>query len=102
MKKVTEIFKDRPTPPLENAVWWIEYILRHDDTNEFLRPPSVNLPWWKRRNVDIWVTATLIFVSIPLLTLVILYKLVAAIFSSKKIKPSSQSSQDQKKRPKYD
>ncbi|ODN03745.1 UDP-glucuronosyltransferase 1-3 [Orchesella cincta] len=61
MKKLSEIFKDRQIPPLETAVWWTEYILRHEDTNSFLRSPSVEQTWWAKRNVDVWVVLHLAY-----------------------------------------
>ncbi|KAH8280820.1 hypothetical protein KR054_000257 [Drosophila jambulina] len=32
-KKMSESFKDRPMSPLETAVWWTEYALRHPNAN---------------------------------------------------------------------
>ncbi|CAL8137638.1 unnamed protein product [Orchesella dallaii] len=68
MKKLTEIFKDRQVSPLQSAVWWTEYILRHENTNSFLRPPSVGQSWWTKRQIDVWIAAFLIL-QFVLLTL---------------------------------
>ncbi len=29
VQRISEIFKDRPVEPMDNAVYWIEYILRY-------------------------------------------------------------------------
>jgi len=79
MSTLTKIFKDRPTPPLENAVWWVEYILRHEDTNGFLVPPNVGQPWWKRRQIDIWLTAAMLLGALVAIPLLIIYSLLKRI-----------------------
>lgn len=32
MKELDEFAKDQPIEPLEKAVWWIEYVIRHNGT----------------------------------------------------------------------
>lgn len=55
MKKVSQLFTERPQKPLETALWWTEYVLRHDqDHLSALRPMSALQPWWKRRQLDVW------------------------------------------------
>lgn len=83
MKKLTEIFTDRPKPPLENAVWWTEYILRHENVNSFLVPLSARQPWWKRRQIDVWIAATLLLISSILTTAYLTYALLRKLFYSK-------------------
>lgn len=29
MKKRSDLFRDRPRHPLQEAIWWCEYVLRH-------------------------------------------------------------------------
>ncbi|CAG7832969.1 unnamed protein product, partial [Allacma fusca] len=31
MKVMSEIFRDRPMSPIETAVYWTEFVLRHED-----------------------------------------------------------------------
>ncbi|ODN03742.1 UDP-glucuronosyltransferase 1-8, partial [Orchesella cincta] len=61
MTKLTEVFKDRQVSPLDTAVWWTEYILRHENSNLFLRPPSVGQSWWVKRQIDVWISLFLVF-----------------------------------------
>ncbi len=52
MEKLSTMFKDRPVDPLENSVYWTEYVLRHD--TELLKPLSVSQTWYQRRLLDVW------------------------------------------------
>lgn len=60
MNKLSTIYKDRITPPLEEAVWWTEYVLRHETVNSFIVPQSASQQWWKRRQIDVWLVAALL------------------------------------------
>ncbi|CAG7730768.1 unnamed protein product [Allacma fusca] len=48
--KLKRMSRDRPMSPVDTAVWWTEYVLRHDDTR-FLKPTTK--PWWMILSVDI-------------------------------------------------
>lgn len=79
MNTLTKIFKDRPMPPLENAVWWIEYLLRHEDVNQFIVSPSIQQPWWKRRQIDVWLTASLLIFLVVSPPLFVIWTLISKI-----------------------
>ncbi|CAG7819879.1 unnamed protein product, partial [Allacma fusca] len=36
VKDLSRDFKDRPMSPVDKAVWWTEYALRHNNTSRFL------------------------------------------------------------------
>ncbi|KAL0810870.1 hypothetical protein ABMA28_010174 [Loxostege sticticalis] len=40
------VMKDQPQTPLERAVWWTEYVIRHSGARH-LRSPSANMPWYQ-------------------------------------------------------
>lgn len=82
MTKLSQAFKDRPTPPLETAVWWTEYILRHDNSNEYLVPLSIRQSWWKRRQIDVWLTLGACLVLVSLVSFIFLFYVAKAIFCS--------------------
>ncbi|CAL8137640.1 unnamed protein product [Orchesella dallaii] len=93
MTKLTEIFKDRQIPPLENAVWWTEYILRHENTNSFLRSPSVEQTWWVRRNVDVWVVAAVGVLTVIMTSLLTFYLVVRKTIQYLCSQPTSSKKQ---------
>ncbi|KAK7868265.1 hypothetical protein R5R35_000662 [Gryllus longicercus] len=47
-KRLSEQFRDRPQEPLETAVWWTEYVMRHRGAPH-LRSAAVGLSW-----VQLW------------------------------------------------
>jgi glucuronosyltransferase len=74
--QVSKLFKDRPETPLSTAVWWTEYILRHNDTSA-LRPLSINQTWYQIRLLDVW-----FFVfSVPLIAIALLLWVVNTCLS---------------------
>lgn len=51
------MFTERPQKPLETALWWTEFVIRHSKEDlAILRPVNIGHPWWKRRQLDIWIT----------------------------------------------
>ncbi|KAI8436739.1 hypothetical protein MSG28_010214, partial [Choristoneura fumiferana] len=40
-KKIAARFKDRPMNPLDTAVWWTEYVIRHKGA-DFMKPPKIS------------------------------------------------------------
>merc|ERR1719320_1751698 len=52
MKKMHDLFVDARDPPLERAMWWVEYAIRHEGT-KFLKPNSVDLPWYQYHLIDV-------------------------------------------------
>lgn len=80
MEKVSQLLTDRQVKPLDAGVWWLEFLIRNEDSNEqLLRPLSVTQSWWVRRQLDVWAfvfLATLIFIIVTLLVTYSVIKLV--------------------------
>jgi UDP:flavonoid glycosyltransferase YjiC (YdhE family) len=51
-KEMSKRFKDRPMSAVDTAVWWTEYVLRHDTAH--LKSPAIQQYWWQRRLLDFW------------------------------------------------
>ncbi|XP_013192144.2 UDP-glucosyltransferase 2 [Amyelois transitella] len=68
--KLRDIFLDRPLPPLETGVYWIEYVLRHKGARH-LRSPALDLTFPQYILLDV---AALSLV-ITAMTIYILHKL---------------------------
>ncbi|KAB5577424.1 hypothetical protein PHYPO_G00209780 [Pangasianodon hypophthalmus] len=70
-EKITElssIHKDRPIEPLDLAVFWTEFVMRHGGA-EYLRPAAHHLNWVQYHSLDVigfllLVLATFIFITI--------------------------------------
>ncbi|XP_075217442.1 UDP-glycosyltransferase UGT5-like isoform X4 [Lycorma delicatula] len=51
-KKLSKLFKDRENTPLETAIYWTEYVLRHKGALH-LKSPAVDLPWYQLALLDV-------------------------------------------------
>lgn len=69
VKELAEFAADQPMTGLERAVWWTEYVLRHNDTSH-LKPSWASKGFYHEFQLDVFAT----LVSFLLVFLVILYK----------------------------
>lgn len=72
--KVKSILEDQPLTGVEKAIWYIEYVLRHNGTAH-LRYPGADLPLYKYLLLDV-IAVICLFI---LLLLLIVVKLVYTI-----------------------
>lgn len=63
MNKLSEKFKDRPQSPQDTLVYWVEYVLRHQNTS-FLRPAGSKLPLYQYLLLDIILFLLVILCSV--------------------------------------
>ena len=68
VSRLSELIMDQPQHPLERAVWWLEYLLRHPH-NPGMRPVTHNLSWPQYFLLDVMAVFVLI-VTIPIMILV--------------------------------
>lgn len=68
---MSNILWDQPIKPLDNAVWWIEYVIRHGGA-QHLRSPGVDQSWFKLLCLDI----ISLLISLILTVIYIVYKIV--------------------------
>lgn len=68
--KMSDLLWDQPTKPLDRAIWWIEYVLRHKGAAH-LRSPAADMSWFKLLSLDVisFLTGCIIFVLIILIYL---------------------------------
>ncbi|XP_008204964.1 UDP-glucuronosyltransferase 2C1 [Nasonia vitripennis] len=54
-KELSDAFRDRPMPPLDEAVYWIEYVARHKDTAavRLMRTPALDLHLYQYFLLDV-------------------------------------------------
>ncbi|XP_063921359.1 UDP-glycosyltransferase UGT5-like isoform X1 [Zophobas morio] len=75
-KKRSELFHDRLVGPMETAVYWVEYVIRHKGAPH-LKVAGVDLPWYKYMLLDVGVFILVVL----LLSLYIFCKISKKIFS---------------------
>lgn len=69
--KLSRLFRDRPMSPLQTAIFWIEYVIRHDGAKH-MQSPAVHLNFFQQNSLDI-----LLFLAI---ILYILVKILVKVF----------------------
>ncbi|KAM9475139.1 UDP glucuronosyltransferase 5 family, polypeptide E1 [Clarias gariepinus] len=52
MRRMSEIHRDTPLKPMDSAIFWLEYIMRHKGAAH-LRTESYRMPWYAYHNVDV-------------------------------------------------
>jgi glucuronosyltransferase len=74
MLGVSKVFHDRfmGVRPIDTAVWWTEFVLRHGGDTSFLKPKGIHQTWYQRRLLDVW---GFIFVVL-MLSIVVLWKVL--------------------------
>jgi glucuronosyltransferase len=64
IEKMSMLFRDNPTDPLEETIYWIEYVIRHNGAKH-LRSASRDLPWYQYLLLDILAIAlAIIFIFV--------------------------------------
>ena len=64
MKKKSLLLRDRPMNPVESAVYWTEFVLRHEDTDSL--KPMQHVDWFQRRMYDAFIALLLVAVAATL------------------------------------
>lgn len=82
MQRLSILFKDRPMTARQTAFWWTEFVLRYENTNEFLQPPSVHQSWWVKRQIDVWLVAIALLLIITIVPLYTTYKILKYVLCS--------------------
>uniref|UniRef100_A0A665UFC8 UDP-glucuronosyltransferase n=1 Tax=Echeneis naucrates TaxID=173247 RepID=A0A665UFC8_ECHNA len=52
MKRLSELHRDKAMHPLETAVFWVEFVMRHKGASH-LRTDSYKMPWYAYYSVDV-------------------------------------------------
>ena len=83
MKKLSELYRDRPSTAMETAVYWTEYVIRHRGAKH-MRYPAADLNYFQYYSLDVF---AFIFA-----TLYIFFKIVKLAFRLVKRKICSKKS----------
>ncbi|XP_049780160.1 UDP-glucosyltransferase 2-like [Schistocerca cancellata] len=52
MRRFSAIYREHQSTSLENALWWVEYVIRHRGAPH-LRPAALDLAWWQLLLLDV-------------------------------------------------
>lgn len=78
MQKLSRLHRDQPMKPLDLAVFWIEYVMRHKGA-QHLRTHADKMSWFVYHSVDViaaLLTAALLFIFICTSTVRIVWKIL--------------------------
>ncbi|XP_038557747.1 UDP-glucuronosyltransferase 2A2-like isoform X2 [Micropterus salmoides] len=75
MQRLSRLHRDQPMKPLDTALFWIEFVMRHKGAAH-LRTESYRLPWYSYHSVDVM----LFLLTIALLILLCFAWLVRSCF----------------------
>ncbi|XP_060838848.1 UDP-glycosyltransferase UGT5-like isoform X2 [Rhopalosiphum padi] len=81
-KELSEAFRDRPMSPLETAVYWTEYVIRHKGAPE-LRSAAVGMPWYQYYLIDVLVVIFLAITTIFVLLYCLIFKVLLRLLNRK-------------------
>jgi glucuronosyltransferase len=74
--RVQLAFKDRPLSPVDTAIFWTEYVIRHGGA-QHMRSAALDLSWYQYLLLDVLVVLLLAVVA----ALLVLYVIVKKLFS---------------------
>ncbi|XP_034413670.1 UDP-glucuronosyltransferase 2C1-like [Cyclopterus lumpus] len=75
MQRLSRLHRDQPMKPLDTALFWIEFVMRHKGAAH-LRTESYRMPWYSYHSVDV----ALFLLTIALVVLLIVIGLVWSCF----------------------
>ncbi|KAJ8708786.1 hypothetical protein PYW08_010168 [Mythimna loreyi] len=73
--KLNSVMRDQPQTPLERAVWWTEYVLRHGEARH-LRAPAANMSWAEYLEIEL----LLVLAAISLAFILVVSFIVFAVW----------------------
>ncbi|KAF7643065.1 hypothetical protein LDENG_00245840, partial [Lucifuga dentata] len=52
MQRLSKLHRDRPMSPMDTAIFWIEYVIRHKGAAH-LQSAGFSLPWYSYHSLDV-------------------------------------------------
>jgi glucuronosyltransferase len=83
VQRLSRIFRDQPLTPLEQAVYWTEYVIRHKGAPH-LRSAVLDLAWYQYFLLDVIAVLALAIGSVVLTITMILKLVLRRVWSVKK------------------
>ncbi|XP_019215644.1 UDP-glucuronosyltransferase 2C1 isoform X1 [Oreochromis niloticus] len=76
MQRLSRLHRDKPVMPLDNALFWIEFVMRHKGAAH-LKAESYRMPWYSYHSVDV----VLFLAGAMLLVLLTTFYLIRCIYT---------------------
>ncbi|XP_012218627.2 UDP-glucosyltransferase 2-like isoform X1 [Linepithema humile] len=80
MLKLRALTKDKPYDSLENVIWWIEFVMRHNGAPH-LRFNGVDAAWYQQFDLDVIVFLTIVTFSVLCILLVITKRVLISLYT---------------------
>ncbi|XP_063902949.1 UDP-glycosyltransferase UGT5-like [Zophobas morio] len=84
-ERASKQFKDRPMSALDTAVYWIEYVIRHNGAPH-LRSAGADLPWYQYYLIDVAIMIMCIVIFIAFIACVLLKLILHILYNNSKTK----------------
>lgn len=91
-KDLSKRFRDRPRSPLDEAIFWIEYVIRHKGA-KFMKSPLLNLNFYESYMLDV----ILVVIVSAMTPIFIIKKIISYSCENKKTKSDRKSTSKNKK-----
>lgn len=78
-----QLIQDQPMKPLDRAVWWIEYVLRHNGAKH-LRSPAANITWAEYLEIEVLMIVLcglLIVFTLLIISLIYMFKIISRLYA---------------------
>lgn len=92
--RVQKAYNDRPLSPLDTAIYWTEYVIRHGGA-PYMRSAAVELAWYQYLLLDVIAVLFLAVVAVLTVIYLIVKKLLSLCLRSRneqKTKPKEKKS----------
>jgi glucuronosyltransferase len=83
VQRLSRIFKDQPLTPLEQAVYWTEYVIRHKGAPH-LRSAVLDLAWYQYFLLDVIAVLAIAVGSVVLIIIMMLRLVLRKVWGVKK------------------
>ena len=95
-QRLSRIYRDQPQTPLEQAVYWTEYVIRHKGAPH-LRSGALDLAWYQYFLLDVIAVLALAVVSVLLIVYMTLRAVLSKICGGSRHKDDDKTLRKKKK-----
>lgn len=94
--KLSQLFHDQPVKPLDKAIYWIEYVIRHKGAHH-LKTAGDQLNWIQFLSIDVIVVLLCLLIITFIISLNILKKILKVCVNRKKSNVDQNKEDNEKK-----